>query len=195
MIEKKYEKRDGTEGVEYKLEKGDVVAFKKKLTFEGNFGDNHLMITTDDKTIRLTGGQAKFFDKFEVAEGTEVLAEEYTNTFGTFIGLKYKNQSDVRKKGEGNSSPSLSMPEIKPGNSSPLPTLSEAPKFEMTNDEETILNQLIGNSEFEVWKKYAKESAHNLKEAMGGLAKKIGMEFVSSTQRSEEIYKLYITKV
>ena len=172
---KEYEKRDGSIGKTYSLEKGDKfkVNTGEVKEYEGKFGIMYsIEIETDGEDgtqwLRLTGGQAKFFDRFEIMPGTELIAEGYSiDKFPgkEFVGIRYANKEDIVKK-----------------------------EAVLSSDEETCINQLIGNSAYTPWKTYAKDNVIQFKESLDGVAEKMGLPVNLNGERLEEAFKAFLSR-
>ena len=178
MIEKKYVSKSGKEGSNWKLEKGDEFVFKEFKSYPGKFGKNCFCVTTDDKWISLTGGQASFFERFNVKEGTKLGTEPYTNDFGTFLGIRDLSSNKLVQK-----------------SSTKLPSLDKPVEADLTSDEETCINQLAQNEEYSEWKDYAKVNETQLLEAMKGVGEKIGLTIGLNGERLTKAHKLFLTKI
>ncbi len=191
---KEYEKRDGSIGKTYSLEKGDKfkVNTGEVKEYEGKFGIMYsIEIETDGEDgtqwLRLTGGQAKFFDRFEIMPGTELIAEGYSiDKFPgkEFVGIRYVNKEDIVKKGEGKV----------PSSPKALPSLDKPKEAVLSSDEETCINQLIGNSAYTPWKTYAKDNVIQFKESLDGVAEKMGLPVNLNGERLEEAFKAFLSR-
>ena len=96
MKTQEFEKKDGTTGYSHTVEAGDVVVakFPSVKTFNSNGFDNHslgVLHQGEEKYIKLTNGQKNGLDAWMDRSGVdltgrEITFEEYTNTYGTFVG-------------------------------------------------------------------------------------------------------------
>lgn len=88
MIEKKYTKKDGSEGSSYKFEENDSVQFQRMgIERETKFGTSYSIQLVDGTYVNITGGQHDSLVKGNVEQGDTITAHMYTNKFGTFVGL------------------------------------------------------------------------------------------------------------
>lgn len=185
MKEISYVKRDGSNGFNYKLEEGDEFVFKKMLERDGKYGKMYSAITSDDKIITLTKSQGEFFGKFNIQPGTAVVCEEYTNAYGTFVGLRAKNREDLRPNTSTEKSEKpQGLPPLKKSGSS----------LELTADEETCINQLVGNEYYDQWKLYAKTDVKQMIEALDGIANDIGVKLSITGTRADAMYNKFLQK-
>lgn len=98
MIEEKYEKKDGSEGVKYKIENGDVVTarFDKPLKHEGGKYPNYSIgATKEDGTeifLTLTETQFNQLEKVGNLTGKKLEGYEYESKKreGKFTGIRVK---------------------------------------------------------------------------------------------------------
>jgi len=182
MNENVYVDKKGQTRSNFSLEATDTFVFKEiKELPPGKFGKTYYLVTVDDKWIKLTGGQHSFFEREDVQPNTALKCETYTNSYGTFIGLRYGDSNQVTAVNEA----------PKPVG---LPTLKPKEELTLSNDEETVLNQLVGNKSFTEWKQYGKGSVDTFKEAFEGTAQHVGVPLTITGGRLEQIYNLYLTK-
>lgn len=97
-----YVTKEGKEGVSNELEHGDVFITKqaKPKKFEGKFV-NYILEATyngEDMDINLKKSQGEFFDRFDVAPGTELRGENYTNSYGTFVGIAFNKPAQTKEE-------------------------------------------------------------------------------------------------
>lgn len=95
MKQEIFTRKDGTEGFNLKLEVGDVIEpiFETpRVTNNNGFENYSLGIKGDTEEeivyVKLTKGQYDQCIKIGDLRDKKLKAEEYTNKFGTFIGLK-----------------------------------------------------------------------------------------------------------
>lgn len=93
MKEQKYKKTDGTEGVSYKLEKGDIIypAFgQPKMSGQYNSFTIGAKFNPDDEEViyvRLTNSQGQKLMSLGDVTGKKVVAYGYKNKFGDQVGV------------------------------------------------------------------------------------------------------------
>jgi len=187
MKEKTYNKKDGSQGVDYKLEAEDIFIFKEIKQYTTKFGEMHKVVTPEGKYITLTGGQYSFFERNVVNPGTAVACEEYTNSYGTFIGLRFSNAGDNTTTAVNtNTTAQAGLPSLNKTTPATIP---------LTVDEETCMNQLLGSTELAPWKEHAKKNVANFMEALTGVAEKIGVKLVLGAERQKIMYDIFLTKL
>ena len=177
MIEKRFEKKDGTEGISYKLEVGDKFTYKEIQTWSGMYGPMIHCITNEDKKIRLTDGQAMFFERFDVVPGSKLIADGYTNKYGPQVGITFADKKSPVQKSSG------------------LPNLGPASVAEMSQDEKNCLTQLAENEKYQQWKTFASENVANFTEAMQGVAQELGVKIEANAERVEKLFEQFKEKL
>ena len=174
MKETVFIKSDGTEASNFKLEDGDNFVFKNMKDYPSKFGRIYYVIDEQDRWIRMTTTQAKFFENFDIKPGTKIFTQEYSNKYGTFIGLTTKNGAEGTQK---------------------LPALKKQTSTTLSIDEETLIQQLSGNETYAEWKDFAKTSVTNFKDAIEGIATELGINNTLTGNKLDQAYQQFKTKL
>ena len=205
MIEKAYI-HNGKQGFNYSLEDGDEFSHIEVTSRDAKYGKIYTCRTADNKYVKLTGGQFKFFDRFKPEPGTLFRCESYDNSYGTFVGIRFADENDMNSSAPVVASATAQSTVATQVAAGPGPTpvvpasglpVVNTPTVDgvLTNDEMTVINQLVGSEHYKPYREYAKESPIKFLEAMSQIAKDLGVVISLNGDRLVKANELFISKL